>query len=74
MGGMAQASHQSSGVGPDDLEVGMYVQLGPWKTQIVSLGVVAVQVRGNIGDITENQVTTTNEYACDHLIRFGGGV
>jgi hypothetical protein len=70
---MAQASHRSGGVAPDDLEVGMYVQLGPWKTQIVTMSDLAVEVRGNIGDITENTVTITKEYACDHLITFGGG-
>jgi hypothetical protein len=71
---MAQASHVTGGkITADDLEVGMYVQLGPWKTQIHRIHESSVEVKGNIGGVMLNSVTITSEYAADHLITFGGG-
>jgi hypothetical protein len=65
---MATQSHTDGGVGPEDLELGMNVQLGPWKTEIVWLGDIGCKVRGDIGNITENTVSVTKEYASNHLI------
>jgi hypothetical protein len=65
---MATQSHNLGGVEPDYLELGMNVQLGPWKTEIVRLGDVGCEVRGDIGNITENTVSITKEYASNHLI------
>jgi len=71
---MAQASHTTGGeVTADDLEVGMYVQLGPWKTQIHDIRELTVDVEGNIGGVVSNRVRITKDYAADHLITFGGG-
>jgi len=73
---MAQASHTIGGeVTADDLEVGMYVQLGPWKTSItvVDDDSSSVKVMGDIGGVAGNTVVLTKEYAADHLITFGGG-
>lgn len=71
---MAQASHTTGGeVTADDLEVGMYVRLGPWKTKILGIHELSVDVEGNIGGVMFNTVTITKEYAADHLITFGGG-
>jgi len=71
---MAQASHVTGGVvKADDLEVGMFVRLGPWKTQIHRIHESSVEVKGNIGGVMLNSVTITSEYAADHLITFGGG-
>jgi len=67
---MAQQSHTDDDGGEVELETGMGVHLGPWKTRISVINdeSSSVEVMGPIGGVIGNTVVLTQEYAAEHLI------